>query len=334
MPKIDILVSVVGIVRDHVNILPAFIDETSKLLDRHYANYEIIVVDNGSIDDTNKVLQPLLGRYPCVRHLRLTRTTNDEIATIACLDAAIGDFVALLHPDFDPPSELISMIDECRNGIDLVLGADRQQQVKSRVHQFFQKLFRALALRLIEVDLQVNETGMRALSRHAVNALVTIRQRRRYFAVVAADIGLSTMAHPYDRISRSGALPSRPMLNSLRSWISILIHNSVVTLRIASLLGLSGSLLSFFFSFYVVVVYLLKSDVAPGWTTLGLTISGLFSLTFLILAIIGEYVGRALSESSDRPLYHLREERSSSVMLTNEDRRNVLDRSVESEESI
>ena len=94
-------------------------------------------------------------------------------------------------------------------------------------------------------------------------------------------------------------------------------------------LGLVGSLLSFAYSFYVIGVYLFKSDVMPGWTTLSLLISGLFAIMFLILALMGEYLGRLLEESTDRPLYHLRDEQSSYLMLADPNRRNVLENSAE-----
>ena len=112
----------------------------------------------------------------------------------------------------------------------------------------------------------------------------------------------------------------------MRLGLSVLVHNSLVPLRIASALGLLGSALSLLYSLYVVAIYLFKQDVMPGWTTLSLAVSGLFGLAFLMLALMGEYLGRLLEESSARPLYHLRDEVSSAVMLA-ETRRNVLDRS-------
>jgi len=109
--------------------------------------------------------------------------------------------------------------------------------------------------------------------------------------------------------------------------MSFLVHNSIVPLRIAGALGLFGSGLSFLYCLYVLGIYLFKSDVMPGWTTISLAVSGLFTMLFLILALLGEYVGRLLEESTDRPLYHVRDEQSSSVMLADLTRRNVIQQS-------
>ena len=328
MAKADILVSAVAVLRDHAAVLPAFVDDLAAVLDRHYANFEIVLVDNGSTDNSPEVVRNLLTRHRCVRYIRLSRPTDDETAVMAGLDAAIGDYVVTLHPDFDPPIELVPMVEICRSGTDLVLGVDGRPAPTGPVYQMMRSAFLGLARRLIGLNLQTGTTGYRALSRQAVNALVKVRLRRRYFAVVAADVGLTTAIHPYPRISRSGKRPERNLLRALRIGLSVLIHNSNVPLRFASTLGLLGSGLSLLSALYVIAIYLFKREVAPGWTTISLLMSGLFFLVFAILALNGEYLGRLLEESSDRPLYHVRDEQSSAVMLAEAGRRNVLNTSV------
>lgn len=329
MPKADILVSVAAVVRNHALVLAAFVEEVLTVLEKHYSNYEVLLIDNGSTDKTDKMVSQLLAQRPCVRYLRLTRPTDDETAILVALDAAIGDYVVTLHPDFDPPAVLVPMVEACRGGSDLVLAVDRHAARPGPVYRALRRVFLSLSRRLVGLELVTDTTGFRALSRQAVNALVKIRLRRRYFAVVAADVGLTAAVHPYDRISRSGSRPTRNLIRGLRIGLSVLIHNSITPLRVASGLGLVGSLLSFLYSLYVVGVYLFKPDVMPGWTTLSLAMSGLFALAFLMLALMGEYLGRLLEESTDRPLYHVRDEQSSAVMLADPSRRNVFDRSDE-----
>ncbi|HEY1380269.1 MAG TPA: glycosyltransferase [Gemmataceae bacterium] len=323
MAKADILVSAVAVLHDHAAVLPAFLDDLAPVLDRHYANYEIVLIDNGSADGTDAVARKLLGRHRCVRYVRLAGPTDDETALMAGLDAAIGDYVVTLHADFDPPAELVPMVEACRAGTDLVLGVDRDPPRPGPVYRALRSAFLGLARRLVGVSLVTGSTGYRALTRQAVNALVKVRLRRRYFAVIAADVGLTTAVHPYVRTSRSGTRPALGLARAVRIGLSVLVHNSIAPLRVASGLGLLGSGLSFLYFLYATTVYLFKRDVMPGWTTLSLAISGLFMPLFLILALLGEYVGRLLEESSDRPLYHVRDEQSSAVMLTDLTRRNV-----------
>lgn len=329
MVKEDILVSAVAVVQNDGAILPAFIGETWEILDRHYANYELLLVDNGSADGTETIVRQFLGRYTGLRYLRLTRETDDETALMAGLDAVIGDYVVTIEPDLDPPAELVSMVETCRAGADLVLGVDRRPPRQGWLYTALRNAFVVLNRRLLHFDMVIGTTGFRVISRQGINALIRVRLRRRYFTVVVAEVGLKTALHAFGRICRSGRPPKRRLLHSLRVGLSVLIHNSITPLRAASALGLAGSLLSLLYSAYVVAVYLFKSDVMPGWTTLSLAMSGLFALAFLMLALMGEYLGRLLEESAHRPLYHVWEELSSAVMLDHANRRNVLEHSEE-----
>jgi glycosyltransferase involved in cell wall biosynthesis len=334
MAKIELLVSALAVLNDDCAILPAFMQELSGVLDRNYANYEILLVDNGSVDGTSKVVRELLGRYRCVRYLRLTRPTDNETALMVGMDSAIGDYLVTLNPDFDPPEELVRMIDVCREGGDMVLGVDRHPVRPSRIYRGLRRAFVAASRRLLSVDLSFGTTGYRVLSRQAVNALVKVRVRKRYFALVAADVGLAKTNYPYDRISRSGRKPVYRLLRDVRLGLSVLVHNSIALLRLASVLGLLGSFLSLAYNLYAVLIFLLYRNVPQGWTTLSFAMSALFFVTFLMLALMGEYLSRLLDESSDRPLYHVRDEESSAVMLSDVTRRNVLDRAENTSEVI
>jgi polyisoprenyl-phosphate glycosyltransferase len=323
MTKADILVSVAAVVRDQSDIIPNFVDELSAILEQHYANYEILLIDNGSVDNTEKVVRQHLGRLPCIRYLRLTRSTDYETAVMAGMDAAIGDYVVLMNPDFDPPAELVPMVETCRSGRELVLGVEEDPAPHGIVYRTLSTIFHFLSRWLVRIEPVTESTGFRVISRQGVNALVRVRMRRRHFPVLIADVGLVPSLHPHKRISRSGTRSKTSLFRAIRVGLSVLVHNSIVPLRIASVLGLLGSFLSLLYSTYVVIIYLFKSDVMPGWTTLSLAMSGLFALAFLMLALMGEYLGRVLEESTDRPLYHIRDELSSAVMLAEVNRRNV-----------
>jgi dolichol-phosphate mannosyltransferase len=326
-PKADVFVSVVAVLRSYAGFLPAVVADVCRELEARYANFELLLVDNGSRDDTPKAVRQLLREYKCVRYLRLSRRMEHETAVMAGLDAAIGDYVVTLHPDFDPPAEIGPMVEACRAGCDVVLGVAPFPKRPGPLYRGLRACFFAIAHWLLKVDLVKGTTGFRVLSRQAVNALTRVRQRRRYFDLMARDIGFATATHDYEFTTRSGKYPRVNLRRAVRTGLSMVVNLSIAPLRLVSLLGLVGGLASLLYSGYVVGVYLMKQDVMPGWTTLSLQVSGLFVLVFVMLALIGEYLGRLLDESVDRPLYHVREEQSSSVMLSDLTRRNVLDRS-------
>lgn len=327
--KPDLLISVLAVYRDQAGVLPSFLAETAALLGRTYSNFEIVLLDNGSTDATPAAVRPLLQQYKCVRYLRLTRPLADETALTAGLDTAIGDYVVTLHPDFDPVSEIPAMVDLCRAGNEVVLGKDRSPPETGLAYRAARSVFRRVAKRIVRFDPASGLTSYRCLSRSAVNAVTRVRARRRNLGVVLEDVGLEPVFHPYSRVSRSGGSPQPSLYRAVRTGLSLLVHHSAAPLRFVSILGVLGSALSLLYSLYVIAIYLFKDDVMPGWTTLSLQVSGLAVIAFVMLTLIGESVGRVLDEQLDRPLYHIREERASSVMLADATRRNVTDHSTD-----
>jgi glycosyltransferase involved in cell wall biosynthesis len=326
MVKADVFVSVMAVFDEEDQSVSAFAREVAGVLEAHFANFEIVLVENGSLGRPRPAIADLLARDKCIRLLRLSRHVEYELAQMAGLDVVIGDFVVIMDSDFDPPSEVPAMVERCREGVDAVLGIDDSPR-DGLLFRFFQEAFFAIIRKLIHVEPVRGTTGFRALSRHAVNALTRFRQRLRYFPVLAAEIGLTIATHPCRRIARSGKPHRDSLRRAVRIGISVIVFNSSVPLRFVSLLGLTGSLLSFAYSLFVIVSYLVRRDLMPGWTTLSLQMSGLFFLVFIILMLLCEYVGRVLEESSDRPLYYVCDEVASSLVLADPVRRNVLDRS-------
>jgi glycosyltransferase involved in cell wall biosynthesis len=327
MNKVDIFVSVVAVLRSYARFLPAFVDDVHRILNNHYSNYELVLVDNGSRDETPKLVRGMLQSRKCTRYLRLSRRMSAEMATMAGLDAAIGDYVVTLHPEFDPPSEIPAMVDECRSGTDVVFGSAPFPRPPGLLYRSLRWGFYRFSRLAFGIEPVRGNSVYRCMSRAAVNALTRVRRRKRFFGQLASEIGLSVATHEYEFISRSGKQPRLNLRRAARTATSMAMNHSSAPMRLVSLLGLAGSFISLVYSLYVVGIYFSKDDVMPGWTTLSLQMSGLFFLAFVMLTLIGEHLGRLIDESVDRPLYHVREEQSSSVMLSDLTRRNVMDRS-------
>ena len=193
--KQDLFISVLAVYRDQVGVLPSFLAETASVLERHFINFEIVLLDNGSTDATPAAVRPLLQQYKCVRYLRLTRPLAEETALTAGLDTAIGDYVVTLHPDFDPVSEIPVLVEKCRDGNEVVLGRDATPAAVGPLYRLARRGFRTIARRVVHFDPASGLTSLRCLSRSAVNAVTRIRARRRNLGVVLADVGLEPAFH-------------------------------------------------------------------------------------------------------------------------------------------
>ena len=118
------------------------------------------------------------------------------------------------------------------------------------------------------------------------------------------------------------------MKDGIDRALRLIVTNSTKPLRLVAVMGVIASLLNVLYIVYVFVIALFKKNVAEGWITTSLTHSFMFLFLFVILSVLAEYIAQVLIETRDRPQYFIAEERNSSVMLLDEDRRNVVSESV------
>ena len=322
MMRSDRFVSVVAPVRDGGGRIGPFLDDVARLLARHFELWEIVLVDDGSRDATVLEVEERLEKIPNVRLLRLSRPFGVETAILAGLEAAIGDFVVVMRPAHDPPQEIPAMVERAVGGADIVAGVLPDDVPDFWFARVGSRLFHAYAGRVLGVEAPRRGTDFRVLSRRAVNALVRIKDRLRHFRMHGALVGFATEEHPYR------PLPDAPRTRTLAERaalaVGVVVAGTTHPLRLVSLGGLFAAGLNVAYAIYVIVVYIVKEDVAPGWATLSLTSSAMFFLLFLALAVLSEYVGRILLEIRTAPQYWILEERVSNVMDARRERENVV----------
>ncbi|MDX6767768.1 MAG: glycosyltransferase [Candidatus Methylacidiphilales bacterium] len=319
----SLVVSVVVPLRNGAEILPAFLGELAGVLKEAYYFYEIILVDDGSTDRTPRVVAELLRVQERVRFLQLSRPYGREIATAAGLETAIGDFVVVMDALTDPPAMIPDLVARCRLGSGVLCGISSEPEKSGLLTAWATRLFHTYCRKVLDIDYRENSTDFRVLSRQAVNAVTRIRDRRRYLRIFAATLGYQQECFTYQ--PRTAVNQSRGGLQErVEHAIEIVIAQSRHPLRVVSRLGLLMSVLNVLYAGYIVAIYFLKPDVARGWTTLSMQMTGMFFFLFLILAVLCEYVGRILEETQERPLYYVAAEQTSSVLLETSIEKNIL----------
>ena len=332
MATSDCFISVVAPLHNDSAIVDAFITEVMAVLRESYTNYELILVDDGSVDDTAAKVTVLLNQHDCIRLIRLSRKFGTEIAIAAGLDSAIGDFVVIMLPESDPPQLITEIVQKARGGYGVVFGVRKDRSGEPLLMRAGASLFYWSANRLFKLALPKNAAPFRVMSRQAVNAVTQMKDKYRYLRVLTSYVGYSSRSFFYEPINRYGKPRTKGFFEAVNLAIGIIVTNSTHPLRFVSWLGLLAATLNVLYVGYIVVIYLFKKDVAPGWTTLSLQTAGMFFFVFLLLTILSEYIGRILEESKERPLYYVLEERNSSVLLADQERRNVVRESLQSEQ--
>lgn len=319
----DCFVSVVVPIYNDRDIIEEFVTDLSAVLSQNYTNYEMVLVDDGSTDDMLSLVNELLEKVACLRVIRLSRNFGAEIAIAAGLDTVIGDYVVIMAPNTDPPALIPEMVSKARGGAGIVVGIRKHRDEESFLERQGANLFYWYLRKIMGVRVPRNATNFQVLSRQAVNAVTLIRDRLRFVRSFIAYVGYDSVEVPYDRLNRRGTREQGSLLGGIDLAIRIIIANSTHPLRIVSGLGLLLSLLNLGYAGYVLLTYLFSSETAEGWVTQSLQISAMFFFLFLIITVICEYLGRILAEVQQRPLYYVRNELNSRVLIANEERRNV-----------
>ncbi|MBD3366835.1 MAG: glycosyltransferase [Candidatus Eisenbacteria bacterium] len=324
MARADVFVSVVAALHNDEDIVIDFINDALGVLKREYENYELVLVDDGSTDGTVEKVSDALKRHECIRLILLSRRFGRESALSAGLDSVIGDYIVVIEPDRDPVELIPEIVEQAREGVGVVFGVRRDRSGDSLLKRLAAKVFYWYFTRVLNIGLTPNSTDYRVFSRQALNALIRMKDSLRYLRTFSLYVGYGSRSFTYSFKHRRRHPRTKSLSEAVRTGISMIVASSTHPLRSVSLLALLLSLLSVAVAAYVLIVRLVIENVTPGWATQSLHRSVMFFFLFLILSVLCEYVGRLLAEVRDRPLYHVIEERNSSVMLADEDRKNVV----------
>ena len=330
MKQTDKLISVVVPILNEAGDLAKTLDELYGVLSEHFEQFEIILVDNGSSDNTPQVAESIMETLPGIRYLRLSRTFGTETAMAAGIDQSIGDYCATFLPGVDPPAVLPPIIDRCQKSRAIVLGQATNAVGPSWPWRYFQALYYYLVETWLRLHPVRGATLLCALDRNTVTHLGRTRDKFRFLLSIHDYLGIPIEVFPYKvHGERKENRWSSGVWKTLNASLDLIVLNSVRPLRLVSFSSIALSFLNLSYILYIALIYFFKEDRAEGWVTTSFQSAVNFFLLFLSLSVVLEYLGRLLSESKDRPLYFVVEEKHSQSRVTNVDLKNTLSESTD-----
>lgn len=285
-------------------VLPEFIRRMKAATDRLALDYEVILVDDGSRDASWSLIAAAATSDKRIVGLRLRRNHGHQLALSAGLTLARGDLVLLIDADLqDPPELLPTMIELLRNeNADVVYGQRRHRSGETAFKIRSAAAFYRLIGWLSEVHIPPDTGDFRLITRPVVDLLVQMPERHRFLRGMVAWVGGRQVPLLYDRDARHAGQTKYPLFRMLRLASDAITGFSRRPLQVATFTGLLAALFSVGLALYSVMGWLLGVTV-PGWTSLMSAVGFLSALQFLMLGIIGEYLGRLYEESRARPLF-------------------------------
>src|SRR5215813_5409264 len=198
----DIFVSVVVPLDNDVDILSAAVREIDAVMRGHFGDYELIFIDDGSTDGTRSFFERARAEIACFRYFRLTRPFGLEVAIACGLEQAIGDVIVVLRPGWDPPDRIPAFAEKANDSDGIVIGVAMDKFKRSFAYRLAYQVYFGLCKIFLARSQVYGATHFMALTRTALNALLTIKDSFRYIRVLAMYAGFEVTKVPYDFVMR------------------------------------------------------------------------------------------------------------------------------------
>lgn len=318
MASMPVFLSVVFIVRNQATQINEIISSAAASISALVSEYELIIVDNASDDDSISVLKAMTedSGQPNVQVYALTKEVDSDTASWAGLENSLGDFVAVVDPMADDISFLSEMLDSAMRGADVVFATNRQKSPESLAYRIAYAVFDLLYKYFNGINLAREAPQYRVLSKRVVNFILQHPQPSITYRHLPATGGFARVNLSYSTSPKSSR--TRRLGESIDRGVRLLVSTTRTPMRLVTSLCLFGAAANLLYSFYVVAIGFLKPDVAPGWISLSLQQSGMFFLISTVLLVLGEYILHMTSLSNEGPLYHIGQEFTSARMTRRE----------------
>lgn len=299
------MISIVVSVFNEQEMLPAFHVEIMRVLGEKNIDAELIYVNDGSSDASLGILKQLQEENKVVKVLSFSRNFGHEAAMIAGIDYAQGDAIICLDADLQHPPLLIPlMLEQFEKGIDIVNMVRETRQdngwVKNRLSNRFYKIINKLSGQKLEE----NASDFFLISRKVAQVLKSdYRERNRFLRGFIQIVGFRKTTLSFVAPKREAGISKYPFWKLLVFSVNAVVSFSKFPLYLGIYIGLVFVVFSLFMAAYTLFVYLFGETPPSGYTTMVLFMSTGFSIMFLLIGIIGVYVGYNFDESKRRPIY-------------------------------
>ena len=270
---------------------------------------ELVVVDDGSRDDTVAVMRRLCAAEPALRLVQLSRNFGKEAALTAGLAAARGEVVVLMDADGQhPPALLADMLRHWQGGADVVYAVRSTRADQSALHRRLVAAFYGIVNWRSRVRIPRDAGDFRLLDRRVVDALLALPERHRFMKGLYAWVGFPSVALDYEPLPRHAGESRYGLSGALGRGTTGVLAVTAAPLRVLGLLGVALAGAALGYGLWVVVEYFWRGINVPGYATLVVGMMFLSGVQLMSVGLLAEYVARIYDEVKQRPLFLVADE--------------------------
>ncbi len=291
--------SVVVSVFNEELVLKEFYAEMLKVLEHHHSDYELVFVNDGSIDQSGEIIDSF-STNTRVKTIHFSTNFGHEAAMIAGIDFATGDAVICMDSDLQHPPQLIPDMLNCfaKGDVDIINMVSKESNNKQSAKIFYK------TLNLIShYNLAVNASDFFLISARVADILrKNYRERVRFLRGFIQIIGFRKTTIEFEIANRKAGKSKYSYRKLMSLSVTAVATLSKLPLKIGIFMGLLSALFSLLIAIYSTVMKFIDQPVS-GYTTIIVFLGVMFSIQFFILGIIGEYIGFLFDEQKKRPIY-------------------------------
>lgn len=271
--------------------------------------FEFIFVNDGSEDDTLRIVKELNAKDPRVRYISFSRNFGKEAAMLAGLKASTGDYVALMDADLqDPPRLLPEMYESItKEKYDCVATYRVSRKGEPRLRSWFARRFYKLINNISDVKLVDGARDFRLMTRQMVDSILEITEYNRFSKGIFQWVGFDTKWIPFENAGRVAGTTKWSFISLFFYSLEGIVAYSTRPLAIASWFGILFCVISFIMVCVIIAKTLIWGDPVAGYPSTACIIFFIGGIQLFCLGILGQYLSKTYLETKRRPVYIIKE---------------------------
>ncbi len=267
-------------------------------------SYEIVVVNDGSKDDTWAQLRQLTQEDPHLVAVNLSRNHGHQLALSAGLHFVRGERILIMDADLqDPPELLPEMLRKMDEGVDVVYAQRRSRPGDALLKRIFCAVFYRLLDRLADARIPLDTGDFRLISRRVCDLMGAMPERHRFIRGMVSWVGYRQEAILYDRDARFAGETKYPLHKLVGLAVDGIISSSRKPLAFALVIGSIAAAFGLLLLLYALYSWLFVGTTPQGWASLLITVVLMGGLQLMVLGVMGEYLGRIHEQTRGRPMF-------------------------------
>lgn len=287
-----------------------FLEETQKIETKikDQLIFDYIFVNDGSKDETLKVLRDVANRFENVHYLSFSRNFGKEAGLLAGLEAADGDFITVMDADLqDPPELLIDMYEKIKEGYDVVGTRRADRKGEPVIRSFFSKMFYKIINTVSDTEMVDGARDFRLMTRQVVDSILELGEVNRFSKGIFSWVGFDVTYIAYENRERVAGETSWSFWSLLKYSMEGFINFSEAPLDLSLWAGAISFIVSILGILFIIIRKLTIGGSVSGWASLVCIVLFIGGIQLLALGIIGKYISKIFLETKKRPVYIIKE---------------------------